>query len=302
MAKFSPFEVNVPHLAYTLLGGFVVLFGLFSLVIKERLYIGEAPIATIFGIIIGPYVGGVFNPRDWGGLSEHVTDEITLEVTRVVIALGVFAVGVELPKVGQMWIELMCSGVYEEEMAFFDLPPRTLHGLRLDDIGTPYVGFDPRTGFPVLLGHRSLCHPNGSDPRSSRSRRKVCRQTRPRPYPSLAVCRKWEQRRRCLSFPLHWSLPYIGREPGPRCRRMVLRYMVGFRKGLADNRLYEVALGIVLGALLGYAARKTMKFCEQKRLIDRQSYVAQYVSLAILSIGESMRDLADIRHNDFTWK
>jgi len=51
--------------------------------------------------------------------------------------------------------------------------------------------------------------------------------------------------------------------------------------------LYEVALGITLGTLLGIAARKMMKFCEQKRLIDRQSYVAQYVSLAVLAIGKS---------------
>ena len=29
-----------------------------------------------------------------------------------------------------------------------------------------------------------------------------------------------------------------------------------------------------------------MKFSEAKRLIDRQSYVAQYISLAVLSIGK----------------
>lgn len=63
------------------------------------MYIGEAPIATIVGIIIGPYALNLFNPGDWGGPSEAITDEITLEVTRVVIAIGVFAVGVELPKV-----------------------------------------------------------------------------------------------------------------------------------------------------------------------------------------------------------
>jgi hypothetical protein len=79
---FHPFEVNVPHLAYTILGGFVVVvrttptasaknggdtligpaslyasrcfqFGLFSLLIKERLYIGEAVIATVVGIAFG---------------------------------------------------------------------------------------------------------------------------------------------------------------------------------------------------------------------------------------------------------
>jgi hypothetical protein len=49
--------------------------------------------------------------------------------------------------------------------------------------------------------------------------------------------------------------------------------------------VYEVFLGIIIGSLLGFSARKTMRFCERKNLIDRQSYVAQYVSLAVLSIG-----------------
>lgn len=61
------------------------------------------------------------------------------------------------------------------------------------------------------------------------------------------------------------------------------------RDELTHDSAYEVLLGIVIGALLGYSARKVMKFAERKRLIDRQSYVAQYVSLAILSIGESRR-------------
>ena len=51
--------------------------------------------------------------------------------------------------------------------------------------------------------------------------------------------------------------------------------------------LYEVALGIVIGTIIGYSVRKVMKFSERKGLIDRQSFVAQYVSLAILTIGES---------------
>lgn len=73
--------------------------------------------------------------------------------------------------------------------------------------------------------------------------------------------------------------------------------------------LYEIALGIIIGALLGFSARKVMKFCgasaltsstrsrqssddlplfpptEQHSLIDRQSFVAQYISLAVLTIG-----------------
>lgn len=40
-----------------------------------------------------------------------------------------------------------------------------------------------------------------------------------------------------------------------------------------------------MGAALGYSFRKLMIFCQRKELIDRQSYVAQYVALAMLTVG-----------------
>lgn len=49
--------------------------------------------------------------------------------------------------------------------------------------------------------------------------------------------------------------------------------------------LYEIVFGVVFGALIGFGFRYLMKFCERNDLIDRQSYVAQYVSLALLTIG-----------------
>ena len=44
-------------------------------------------------MIIGPYCAGFFDPRSWA----HETGVITLEVMRVVLAVGLFAIGVELP-------------------------------------------------------------------------------------------------------------------------------------------------------------------------------------------------------------
>ena len=46
----------------------------------------------------GPYGANIFDPRSWGNGSRDTVNEITLEVTRVVLAIGVFAIGVELPK------------------------------------------------------------------------------------------------------------------------------------------------------------------------------------------------------------
>lgn len=49
--------------------------------------------------------------------------------------------------------------------------------------------------------------------------------------------------------------------------------------------LDQVILGILIGSLLGFSFRHLMKFCQRHDLIDRHSYVAQYLSLAILTIG-----------------
>jgi len=50
-------------------------------------------VSTAFGIIIGPYAIGIFDPMSW---SEY--DTVTLELTRIVIAVQVMAAGVSLPR------------------------------------------------------------------------------------------------------------------------------------------------------------------------------------------------------------
>ena len=59
-----------------------------------QFYINEVVLGTAFGVIIGPYCANAFDPRSWGDR----TNRITLEVMRVVLATGLFAIGVELPK------------------------------------------------------------------------------------------------------------------------------------------------------------------------------------------------------------
>jgi NhaP-type Na+/H+ or K+/H+ antiporter len=51
-------------------------------------------LGTLFGVLMGPHVAGIFDPRGWGSS----TDTVTLEVMRVVLATGLFAIGVELPQ------------------------------------------------------------------------------------------------------------------------------------------------------------------------------------------------------------
>ena len=43
---------------------------------------------------MGPHVANIFDPRSWG----VQTNTITLEIMRIVLATGLFAIGVELPQ------------------------------------------------------------------------------------------------------------------------------------------------------------------------------------------------------------
>jgi NhaP-type Na+/H+ or K+/H+ antiporter len=91
-------------------------------------------LGTAFGILMGPHVTGAFDPRSWGH-SEH---EITLEVMRIVLATGLFAIGVELPKaylrehikgLTVMVVPTMAFGwVIVAGLCFIKLDPRTATG------------------------------------------------------------------------------------------------------------------------------------------------------------------------------
>jgi len=51
-------------------------------------------LAVMFGILLGPYDTNLVDPRSWGQGASF--NEVTLEITRIVVALDVFSTGMEL--------------------------------------------------------------------------------------------------------------------------------------------------------------------------------------------------------------
>lgn len=261
---FHPFEVNAVHLTYAFLGGFVVLFGMFSLFIKERAYIGEAVIATVFGIIIGPEALNLFNPNGWGGgENAEVTNEITLEVTRVVIAIGVFAIGVELPKayMRRHW----------KSIAFL-LGPAMVWGWMISAL--LIWGLIPHMHFLTALAVAACVTPTDPILAQAVVGGKFADKHVPAHIRHILVAESG-----CndgAAFPFLYLALYL-----------ILDANDGYAVGqwFYITWLYEVALGITIGTLVGFIARKLMKFSESRGLIDRQSFVAQYISMAVLTIG-----------------
>jgi CPA1 family monovalent cation:H+ antiporter len=68
MAIWEHLAPSKTHIAYACIGVFSTIFSLCSLFIKEKLYIGEASVAVIFGLIVGPHCLNWFAPEDWGNL------------------------------------------------------------------------------------------------------------------------------------------------------------------------------------------------------------------------------------------
>lgn len=242
--------VTDPRLAYLALGGFVVLFSLFSLLIREKLYISEVVVGTIFGIIIGPYCANAFDPRGWAS----DTTIITLEVMRVVLAIGLFAIGVELP---------------ESYMG------KHFKGLIVLVVPTMAVGWFIVAGFMLLL-FPSLSFVSclviaacltPTDPVISAAivgNGKYAQQHVPAHLRHVISAESAANDG--LAYPFLSLSVYLTIEATKG---------EAFKKWILVGCLYQVVLGTIFGAAMGYTFRKLLAYSHDRDLADRQSFVIQ---------------------------
>lgn len=122
-------EATPAHKTYLLLSGFLLIYTLFATFIRNRLHLSEPPIALLIGILLGPKVLGWLDPNSCKGKGciDQISagghegwgwgDDTVQEITRVIVGIQVFTIGVELPKyyasrhwksVGMMLGEVTC--------------------------------------------------------------------------------------------------------------------------------------------------------------------------------------------------
>ncbi|GBE81584.1 Probable Na(+)/H(+) antiporter [Sparassis crispa] len=252
-------QVTDTSVAYIVLGGFAVAFSLVSLLVKEKLYINEVVLGTAFGVIIGPYVFGIFDPRSWGS---H-TNAITLEVMRVVLATGLFAIGVELPQTYMkdhmksllvMVVPTMAFGWVAVAAVIYGLFPQFnyISALVIAACLTPT---DPIICAAIVGGKFALEHVP-ANLRLILSAESAANDGLAYPFLSISI--------------------YLTVESSVR---------VAIGKWFLVGWLYQVILGVVLGTLLGFLCCYLMKLSYRKGFTDRQSYLAQYLAAAVFTIG-----------------
>lgn len=262
-------SVDKAHWAYIILGGFTSLFMLCSLFVKEKLYIGEATVATICGIIFGPYAANLFNPDSWGNV-----DKITLECSRIVLVVQCFAVGVELPKsymerhwrsVVLLLVPVMTYGWLMTSLFIWWMIP-TLTWLESLACAACVTATDPVLASSVV-GKGKFAKRVPKHLRDVLSAESGCNDGMAFPFIYLALS-IIKYRHSPNEVALHW---------------------------FCNTILYECIAGGVYGFLVGYIARHLIKYAEKKNLIDRESFLVFYFVLALFCAGSgSTLDMDDL--------
>lgn len=258
MAVWEHLDVSEAHVAYACIGVFSSIFSLVSLFIKEKLYIGESTVAGIFGIIVGPVCLNWFNPLTWGN-----SDSITLEITRIVLCLQIFAVAVELPRkymlkhwlsVVMLLLPVMTAGWLIIGLFVWILIPGLNFSASLL-VSACVTATDPILAQSVVSGKFAQRVPGHL--RNLLSAESGCNDGMAFPFIFLA-----------LNLILH---PGNGREI--------------VKDWICVTILYECVFGCLLGVFIGYLGKRCIKFAEDKNIIDRESFLAFYVVLSLCCAG-----------------
>ncbi|PPJ58708.1 hypothetical protein CBER1_03974 [Cercospora berteroae] len=253
-------SINKPHLAYLILGGFTSLFMLCSSVIKERLYIGEATVATICGIIFGPHAANLINPFTWGN-----TDQITLEFSRIVLVVQCFAIGVELPKayMERHWrsvvfllIPVMTFGWLVTSLFIWGLMREHLSWLESLAVAACVTATDPVLASSVV-GKGKFAKRVPKHLRDLLSAESGCNDGMAFPFIYLAL------------YIINYR-PHVGEV---------------FYHWVCYTILYECIFGAFYGVVIGYMARRAIRAAHERDLIDRESFLVFYFVLALFCAG-----------------
>ncbi|KAK9413245.1 putative Na(+)/H(+) antiporter [Seiridium unicorne] len=252
-------SITKSHLVYIILGGFTSLFMLCSSIIKERMYIGEATIATLCGLIFGPHAANLIDPQTWGNV-----DEVTLEFSRIVLVVQCFAVGVELPKfymekhwksVVLLLLPVMTFGWLITSLFIWWMVP-TLNWLESLTVAACVTATDPVLASSVV-GKGKFAKRVPKHLRDLLSAESGCNDGMAFPFIYLSLY-LIQDHLDAKDVTYHW-----------------LVYTV----------LYECIFGAIYGFLVGYFARHGIKYAEKHDLIDRESFLVFYFTLALFCAG-----------------
>lgn len=247
------------HIAYACLATFSLCYSLHSLTIKEKVYLGESQVATMFGIIFGEHALGWVNPYTWGNWQS-----LTLELSRVILCIEIVAIAVQMPRKYPLkhWISLcellfinMTVGFLVIGLFIWAILP----GISFPEgllISACVTATDPVLA-QAVVGKGKFAQRVPAHLRNLLNAESACNDGVSVPFVFLA-----------LNLIMHNG------HPGEIVKEW-----------LCISVLYECVFGAIFGAALGLLACFLLKTSEKHKRIDSESFLAYYILLALACAG-----------------
>ncbi|QKT04978.1 cation:proton antiporter [Ectothiorhodospiraceae bacterium 2226] len=238
-----------------MVGGIILVLGLFSSYIKRRTWISEPMLALAAGIALGPAWLDVLDPRAWGE-----TTVLLEEVARFTLAIGLMGVALRLPP-GYVVAHRRTQGVLLGLlMPLMWLVCALLIYVLLD---TPWL---------VALLVAAAITPTDPIVATSIVTGRVAEQYLP------------ARMRHALSAESGFN-DGLGQLFVMLAVLLVLHGDGAWGTWFGRTLLLEVVLGALLGGLFGWAAARLLHWAERLELIERTSFLAYTLALALLTLG-----------------
>ncbi|KAI0743322.1 Cation/H+ exchanger, partial [Daedaleopsis nitida] len=232
-----------------------------SLLVKKKLYINEVVLGTAFGVIFGPLCANIFDPRGWGG----DVNVLTLEVMRVALAMGLFTIGVELPKafLAQYARSLLIMVVPTMAIGWVVVAAMILLLFpQLDYVSALVIAACLTPTDPIIsaaiLGALMFALAGDNE------------------EPLELIIKAESAANDGLAYPFLSLSIFLTLEP---------TVGVAFEKWVLIGCLYQVAFGTLIGVAIGLGFSRLMKLSHTRGFINHESYVAQYLALTLFTIG-----------------
>ncbi|KAJ9607622.1 hypothetical protein H2200_007700 [Cladophialophora chaetospira] len=251
-------EPSTPHVTYLYLAFFLILYALFSELIRNRAHLSEPPLATLAGIFAGPRGVGWLDPMNkWGW-----EDNITQELARVITGVQCFAVGIELPA--------KYPKAHRRSLAMLLGPTMTAGWL----ISALIIRLLLNTAWPTALIVAACLTP--TDPVLSASVIGEAKFSQRVPQRLRHLLSAESGSNDGTAFPFLYLALYItyAKSAGQ-----------GARMFLTDLLLWQCLTGIVIGTLVGLVARRALRFSEARGFVQESTLFVFYFLLAILCVG-----------------
>ncbi|KAI9685951.1 MAG: hypothetical protein M1820_010711 [Bogoriella megaspora] len=276
------------------LGGFITVFGLVSYLLKEKYYLSEALISLIAGLILSPHAANFIKPLEFASGSQANLDTITLYFTRLVLGVQLVIAGIQLPS------------------RYLRLEWKSL-GLLL---GPGMVGMWLCTSLLVwgLVPHLSFLHAlavgacvTPTDPILSNSivKGKFADKNIPKELQRIIIAESGANDG--LGYPFAFLSLYLIKYTGGGG----VGQEGGAGKAMGDwfgeTWGYTILLSCVYGFAVGWLAKELLHWAEERRYVDRESFLVFAITLALFITGTCGMIGSDdvlacfIAGNAFTW-